>query len=466
MNDVASRPPPLCTDAPSATTQPQSESSTGATQPERKPRIVIVGGGFGGVSAARALRRSDAEVVLVDRRNHHIFQPLLYQVATAVLSPSDVAAPIRQLARKQKNLSVMLAEVTGLDLKSRSVTIRCDGIGTRIVLFDYLVLAPGMQASYFGHDEFAEHAPSLKTIADGEAIRAKILDAYEKAELTENPAERDRLLSFVLVGAGPTGVELAGSIAQLASVTLRSNFRQVDPTKTSVILLDGAKRILPSFAESLSRKAARRLERLGVTILTDAKVDKVDEQGVVVAGKRIDSETVLWTAGVAPSPILKLLETATDRAGRVCVTPFLSVPDHDSVFVVGDAAALAQNGRPLPGVAQVAIQEGRYVGRYINAQIRTGRAPSRPFRYFDKGNMAVVGKNFAILETRRLRLSGFTMWFVWAFIHLMFLPQVQNRVRVERQWLWSYLTGQRSSRLIPESRLLSRAPRWSLPGLV
>jgi NADH dehydrogenase len=300
MNDVPSRPPPLCTDAPSATTQPQSESSAGATQPERKPRIVIVGGGFGGVSAARALRRSDAEVVLIDRRNHHIFQPLLYQVATAVLSPSDVAAPIRQLARKQKNLSVMLAEVTGLDLKSRSVTIRCDGIGTRIVLFDYLVLAPGMQASYFGHDEFAEHAPSLKTIADGEAIRAKILDAYEKAELTENPAERDRLLSFVLVGAGPTGVELAGSIAQLASVTLRSNFRQVDPTKTSVILLDGAKRILPSFAESLSRKAARRLEQLGVTILTDAKVDKVDEQGVVVAGKRIDSETVLWTAGVAP----------------------------------------------------------------------------------------------------------------------------------------------------------------------
>ena len=235
-----------------------------------------------------------------------------------------------------------------------------------------------MQASYFGHDEFAEHAPSLKTIADGEAIRAKILDAYEKAELTENPAERDRLLSFVLVGAGPTGVELAGSIAQLASVTLRSNFRQVDPTKTSVILLDGAKRILPSFAESLSREAARRLEQLGVTILTDAKVDKVDEQGVVVAGKRIDSETVLWTAGVAPSPILKLLETATDRAGRVCVTPFLSVPDHDSVFVVGDAAALAQSGRPLPGVAQVAIQEGRYVGRSINAHPNQDRTRAQP----------------------------------------------------------------------------------------
>jgi NADH:ubiquinone reductase (H+-translocating) len=421
-------------------------------QPSRRKRVVIVGGGFGGVAAARTLRRSDAEVVLIDRRNHHIFQPLLYQVATAVLSPSDVAAPIRQLARKQKNLSVMLAEVTGLDLKSRSITIRCDGPGTRIVRFDYLILAPGMQASYFGHDEFAEHAPSLKTIADGEAIRAKILSAYEKAELTENRAERDRLLSFVLVGAGPTGVELAASIAQLASVTLRSNFRQVDPTKTSIVLLDGAKRILPSFAETLSRKAARRLERLGVTILTDAKVDKVDAQGVAVAGKRIDAATVLWTAGVAPAPILKLLEAATDRAGRVCVTPFLNVPDHSSVFVVGDAATFAQDGRPLPGVAQVAIQEGRYVGRAISTQIRTGRAPSRPFRYFDKGNMAVVGKNFAILETHGLRLSGFTMWFVWAFIHLMFLPQVQSRVRVEWQWLWSYLTGQRSSRLIPESR--------------
>ena len=459
MNDILSRPSPPHTDDSPPDVQRRSAAAGVAAHFGHKPRIVIVGGGFGGVAAARALRKSDAQVVLIDRRNHHIFQPLLYQVATAVLSPSEVAAPIRQLVRKQQNLSVMLAEITGLDLKSRSVTIRSDGTRTRIIPFDYLILAPGMQASYFGHDEFAEHAPSLKTIADGEGIRAKILGAYEKAELTEDPAERARLLTFVLVGAGPTGVELAASIAQLAAVTLRSNFREVDPTQTSVILLDGAERILPSFAESLSRKAARRLERLGVTILTDAKVDKVDEQGVVVAGKRIDSATVLWTAGVAPSPILKLLETATDRAGRVCVTPFLGVPDQDSVFVVGDAASLAQKGRPLPGVAQVAIQEGRYVGRLINAQIRTGRAPSRPFRYFDKGNMAVVGKNFAILETRRLRLSGFTMWIVWAFIHLMFLPQVQNRVRVERQWLWSYLTGQRSSRLIPESRLVTKEPR-------
>jgi NADH:quinone reductase (non-electrogenic) len=458
MNDILSRPSPPRADDTPPDAQRRSKVASVAADAERKPRIVIVGGGFGGVAAARALRKSDVEVVLIDRRNHHIFQPLLYQVATAVLSPSEVAAPIRQLARKQKNLSVMLAEVTGLDLKSRSVTIRGDGIGMRIVPFDYLILAPGMQASYFGHDEFAKHAPSLKTIADGEAIRAKILGAYERAELTEDPAERARLLTFVLVGAGPTGVELAASIAQMAKVTLRSNFHNIDPSKTTITLLDGARRILPSFAESLSREGARRLERLGVGILTDAKVDKVDERGVTVAGKQIDGATVLWTAGVAPSPILKLLGTATDRAGRVCVTPFLSVPDHDSVFVVGDAATIAQNGRPLPGVAQVAIQEGRYVGRFIHAQIKTGRVPGRPFRYFDKGNMAVIGKNFAILETHRIRLSGFTMWFVWAFIHLMFLPQVQNRLRVERQWLWSYLTGQRSSRLIPEHRYVSDVP--------
>jgi NADH dehydrogenase len=449
MSDIVSRSPSLGADDTPTDAQPRSEAAAVAAHPERKPRIVIIGGGFAGVAAARALRKSNAEVALIDRRNHHIFQPLLYQVATAVLSPSDVAAPIRQLARKQKNLSVMMAEVTGVDLKSRSLTIESDGVGTRIVPFDYLILAPGMQASYFGHDEFAEHAPSLKTIADGEAIRTKILRAFEMAELVEDPAERARLLTFVLVGAGPTGVELAASIAQGAAITLRSNFRNIDPSKTSITLLDGAKRILPSFAESLSRKAARRLERLGVRILTEALVEKVDQHGVIVAGRRIESATVLWTAGVAPAPILKLLNAKSDRAGRVCVTPFLSVPDHAEVFVVGDAAALTQDGRALPGVAQVAIQEGRYVGRYIGAQIKR-HTTTRPFRYFDKGNMAVVGKNFAVLETRRIRLSGVTTWFIWAFIHLMFLPQLQNRLRVETQWLWSYISGQRSSRLIPE----------------
>jgi NADH dehydrogenase len=436
----------------SSVAEARKEGPAAAARPDPKPRIVIIGGGFGGVAAARALRRCEAEIVLIDRRNHHIFQPLLYQVATAVLDPSDIAAPIRQLSRKQKNLSVMLAEITGIDLKSRTVDAHCVGLGARKVAFDYLIVAPGMQSSYFGHDEFAKYAPSLKTIADGEAIRAKILGAYELAELADDPAERSRLMTFVLVGAGPTGVELAASIAQMATVTLRSNFRRIDPAETSIILLDGAKRILPTFAESLARKAAKRLEHLGVKIVTDAKVEQVDEQGVIVAGKRIESATVLWTAGVAPSPILKMLDAETDRAGRIRVGPFMNVPDQSGVFVIGDAAAVSQGDRVLPGVAQVAIQEGRYVGRFISAQNKGGPAP-RSFRYFDKGNMAVVGKNFAVLESRRLRLSGFLTWLIWAFIHLMFLPQLQNRLRVETQWLWSYCTGQRSSRLIPEARL-------------
>ena len=412
-------------------------------------RIVIVGGGFAGVAAARALRRCNAEVILIDRRNHHIFQPLLYQVATAILAPSEVAAPIRQLARRQKNLSVMLAEVTGVDLRSRSVDADCPGVGVRKVSFDYLVIALGVQPSYFGHDEFAKYAPSLKTLTDAEAIRAKILGAYEFAESAEDPSERARRMTFVLVGAGPTGVELAASIAHMATITLRANFRRIDPAKTSILLFEGAPRILPSFAESLSKKVAKRLEKLGVKVVTGAKVERVDEQGVV-AGKRIESATVLWTAGVAPSPIVKMLGIQTDRAGRACVGPFLDHPNDSPIFVIGDLAAVTQDGRALPGVAQVAIQQGRYVGRLISAEIK-GRKTPRPFRYFDKGNMAVVGKHFAVLERGSIRLSGFMPWLVWVLIHVMFLPQLQNRLRVQTQWLWTYFTGQRSSRIIAEA---------------
>src|SRR5215469_12488917 len=341
-------------------------------------RIVIVGAGFAGVAAAEALRRCKAEVVLIDRRNHHIFQPLLYQVATAVLPPSTIAAPIRQLVRKQKNLSVMLAEVTGVDLDTRSLDIICPIVGTRKIAFDYLVLATGMRPSYFGHDEFAEHAPGLKTLRDAEAIRAKILGAYEAAEATDDGDERARQMTFVLVGAGPTGVELAASIALMASVTLRANFRRIDPAKTSILLIEGGQRILPSYAESLSKKAAERLERrLGVTVMTGTRVEHVDEQGVIVAGKRIESATVLWTAGVAPSPILSTLKVNTDHAGRICVGPFLNIPNKPEIFVVGDAAAATQGDRPLPGVAQVAIQQGRYVGRFISA-VLNGRPHPRP----------------------------------------------------------------------------------------
>jgi NADH dehydrogenase len=420
-----------------------------ATPAVRRKRIVIVGCGFAGIAAARALKRSDADIILIDRRNHHIFQPLLYQVATSVLAPSEIAAPIRQLAEKQKNVNVMLAEVTGIDLNSRSVDASCPVVGTRTIKFDYLIIATGMQLSYFGHDEFGKYAPGLKNLSDAEAIRAKILSAYELAETTDDENERARQMTFVLVGAGATGVELAASMAQLATVTLRRQFRRIDPAKSSIILIEGGNRILPTFAETLAKKAAKRLEKLGVKILTGVKVEKVDESGVVADGKRIPSATVLWTAGVAPSPILKLLGAKTDRAGRVSVGPFMNVQDVAGVFVVGDASSVVRDGRPVPGVAQAAIQQGRYVGRLISRDLK-GQSPKRPFQYFDKGSMAVVGKNFAILESDRLHMSGFLTWLVWVFLHLISLPQLQDRLRVQTEWFWAYFTGQRASRLIPE----------------
>jgi NADH:ubiquinone reductase (H+-translocating) len=424
--------------------------------PSEPKRIVIVGGGFAGLAAAHALRHADAEIVLIDRRNHHIFQPLLYQVATAVLSPAEIAAPIRQLEVKQRNLNVLLAEVTSVDLASRTVDASLPGAGVRKVSFDYLVVATGMRPSYFGHDDFARYAPGLKSLNDAETIRAKILGAFELAEATEDESERARQMTFVLVGAGATGVELAASLAEMVTVTLRRNFRRIDPAKSTIILLDGAKRVLPTFAEYLSRKVSKRLKKLGVQVLTDVRVETVDAQGVVAGGRRIPSATVLWTAGVAASPIPKMLGTKTDRVGRALVGPALNIVEAPGVFVVGDAALIMQNGHPVPGVAQAAIQEGRYVGRLIAKELK-GRKVKRPFRYFDKGSMAVVGKNYAVLERGWLRTSGFLTWLVWALVHVLSLPQLQNRLRVQRQWVWSYLTGQRSSRLIAE------APRVSEP---
>jgi NADH dehydrogenase len=416
----------------------------------RRKRVVIVGAGFAGIAAARALKRSDVDIVLIDRRNHHIFQPLLYQVATAVLAPSEIAAPIRQLAKKQKNVSVVLAEVTGVDVTARSIDASCPGADIHKIGFDYLIIATGMRPSYFGHDEFAQYAPGLKNLSDAESIRTKILSAYELAEAADSDAERSRQMTFVLVGAGPTGVELAASMAQLDAVTLRGQFRRIDPAKSSIVLIEGGTRILPTFAESLAKKAGARLEKLGVRIMTAARVEKVDEIGVIANGKRIPSATVLWTAGLMASPLAKLLGAKTDRVGRVLVGPYMNVLEAVGVFVVGDASSVMRaNGQPVPGVAQAAIQQGRYVGRLI-AQKLKGREPKRPFGYFDKGNMAVVGKNFAILESGRLRMTGFVTWLVWVFLHLMSLPQLQNRLRVQNQWLWSYYTGQRSSRLIPE----------------
>jgi NADH dehydrogenase len=432
-----------------AETRPDEATAVVETHRPARKRVVIIGGGFAGIAAAHALRHADAEVFLIDRRNHHLFQPLLYQVATAVLSPAEIAAPIRQLEARQRNVTVVLADVTGVDVASRTIEASAPGVGVRKIAFDYLVVATGMRPSYFGHDEFARHAPGLKNLNDAETIRGKILGAFELAATTDDEAERARQMTFVLVGAGPSGVELAASLAQMVKITLRGNFHRIDPAKSTIILLDASKRVLPTFAESLSRRVTKHLTKLGVKVMTGLKVETVDEQGVVAGGNRIPSATVLWTAGVAASPVPKMLGSKTDRAGRALVDPFLKVVDAPGVFVVGDAASLMQNGHPVPGVAQAAIQEGRYVGRLIAKELK-GRKVRRPFSYFDKGNMAVVGKNYAVLERGWLRTGGFLTWLVWAFVHILSLPQLQNRLRVQHQWFWSYFTGQRSSRLIPE----------------
>jgi NADH:ubiquinone reductase (H+-translocating) len=417
---------------------------------EKRKRVVIAGGGFAGAAAVHALRHADADVLLIDRRNHHIFQPLLYQVATATLSPSDIATPLRQLEAKQRNLTVLLGEVTGVNLQDHSIDATLSGGNASKIQFDFLVVATGASSSYFGHDDFAANAPALKTLTDAQQIRGKILSAFETAEATSDAEERARQMTFVLVGGGPTGVELAASLARMAKKTLQGNFRSIDPAKVRIILIDGAKRILPTFGESISQRVTQRLEKLGVEVLADSPVEAVDASGVVTKGNKIPSAMVLWTAGVAASPLAKALGGETDRAGRAMVDPFLKLAGEPSVFIAGDAATVNQDGHPVPGVAQVAIQEGRYVGRLIASALK-GKEPAKPFRYFDKGNMAVVGKNFAVLERGGLRTSGFLTWIVWAFVHILTLPQMHNRLRVQREWLWSYFTGARGSRLIDEA---------------
>src|SRR5438105_1908096 len=415
--------------------------------PEHVPRVVIVGGGFGGLAAAKALGRAPVRTLLVDRNNHHLFQPLLYQVATSVLTPAQIGSPIRGILRKQRNTTVILGEVTGVDKDRRCIFVDSADRQGVSVPYDVLVLATGVRHSYFGHDEFARFAPGLKSLADAVAIRNRILRAFEQAEAEEDPSRHRDLLTFVLVGAGPTGVEMAGAIAVLVRSTLRAEFRRIDPTSARIVLVDMGNRVLATFSEKLSAAAKHRLEALGVEVRLGHGVDQIDADGGMVAGERIASKTVIWTAGVAPSPAAKWLKAATDRAGRVRVEPDLTVPAHPEIFVIGDTASLEQDGRPLPGVAQVAMQQGRYAGTLIHRRIG-GQPKPRPFRYFDKGNMAVVGKGFAVLESGRLGLSGFLAWMAWAAVHLEFLAQSSLRVRGFVQWVWTYLTGQRGSRLI------------------
>jgi NADH:ubiquinone reductase (H+-translocating) len=415
--------------------------------PERVPRVVIVGGGFGGLATAKALKNTPAQIVLIDRSNHHLFQPLLYQVATSVLAPGQIGSPIRNVLRKQQNTTVILGEVTGVDKDKKCVLVNdADRAGVPIG-YDFLVLATGVTHSYFGRNEFEKFAPGLKSLADAVAIRNKILQAFEQAEAEEDPSRHGDLLTFVLVGAGPTGVEMAGAIAVLVRNTLKSEFRRINPASARIILLDMAPRVLGPFSEELAEAAKERLESLGVEVRLGHGVDQIDAGGVLVDGARIASKTVIWTAGVAPSPAGKWLNVGTDRAGRVRIQQDLSVLGQPEIFVIGDTASLDQDGKPLPGVAQVAIQEGRYAGNLIHRSI-TGKSAPAPFRYFDKGNMAVVGKGFAVLQSGKVHMSGFLAWLAWAGVHLQFLAQSSLRVSVFLQWVWTYLTGQRGSRLI------------------
>lgn len=420
--------------------------------PSKKiPRVVIVGGGFGGLAAAQALRKAPVEVFLVDRTNHHLFQPLLYQVATATLGPAEIATPIRQLLSTQKNITVAFAEVTGVDPVNRKILVDYLDRKDQPFDFDYLILATGSSHNYFGHGEFAKFAPGLKNLPNATFIRDRILRAFEMAEIEDDPREHQDLLTFVLVGAGPTGVELAGAIAELRQFTLASNFRRVDPSTARIILVQSGPRILPTFHEDLAKAAQARLEKLGVEVRLGGRVTGVDAAGVDVDGQRIASHTVIWTAGVTPSPAGQWLGVPTDKSGRVEVAADCGVPGLPGIFVIGDTAAFEENGKPLPGVAQVALQQGKYVGSVIRAQLAGKEAPPA-FRYFDKGSMAVVGRNFAVLEIGKFRCSGFLAWAAWALIHLLFIAAAGNRLRVMAQWVWSYITLQGGSRLILGTR--------------
>jgi NADH:ubiquinone reductase (H+-translocating) len=406
------------------------------------PRVVILGGGFGGLRAAKALRHAKVEITLIDRRNHHLFQPLLYQVATAALNPSDIATPIRRILRRQRNAEVILGEATAIDVPDKRVLLR-DGA----VPYDFLVIATGATHAYFGHPEWEKDAPGLKTLEDAIDIRRRVLLAYEAAEREDDPARREEWLTFAVVGGGPTGVELAGALAEIARHVLAEDFRRIDPRTARVVLLEAGPRILPAYAPELSEKAAARLRRMGCEVLVGTAVTAVDAEGVVAGGRRIRSRCVLWAAGVLPSPIARSLGVPLDRVGRVRVQPDLSIPGAPEVFVIGDLAAVEdEKGNLVPGLAQPAIQGGRHVARQI---LRTLRGEARePFHYVDKGTLATIGRNAAVAQIGRLRTEGFFAWLLWLLVHIVMLIGFRNRVLVLAQWGWTYLRYERGARLI------------------
>ncbi len=436
------------------------------------PHVVVIGGGFGGLCAARALGRAPVRVTLIDRRNHHLFQPLLYQVATGGLSPANIAAPLRALVRNQQNTRVLLQEVTGFDAHRRVVLLRdrlAEGQepgseSSTELTYDYLIVATGAGQSYFGNDHWRRHAPGLKTLADATQIRRGVLMAFELAEQERDPEKIKQLLSFVVVGAGPTGVELAGALAEVARRTLAGEFRQVDPTHARVLLIEGADRVLPPFPPKLSAKAQAGLEKLGVEVRCNTLVSAIEDQTLELRptdadpaepGETLCAANILWAAGVQASPLGRLLaevsNAETDRAGRIAVEADCSLAGRPEIFVIGDLASYRHGlERPLPGLAPVAMQQGRYVARLLKSRTSGNTSKPKPFHYVDKGNMAVIGRRMAVVDIHGLGFAGGFAWLTWLFVHLMYLAEFQNRVLVLVQWGWSYFTRNRSARLITE----------------
>jgi NADH:ubiquinone reductase (H+-translocating) len=424
-----------------------SRSAKGGRFPATRERVVIVGAGFAGLAAAKALAKAPVDVTVIDRRNYHLFQPLLYQVATAGLSPAEIATPIRSILRHQRNTRVLLGRVGAVDKRARTVEVE-----GRHVPFDILVVATGARHGYFGHNDWEEVAPGLKKIDDATRLRHRILLAFEEAESTDDPQERQRLLNFVIIGGGPTGVELAGAIAELAKVALAKDFRQIDPRSSRVILVESGNRILATFPESLSAFARSALERLGVEVLLGHPATECDRAGVVVDGHRIEARTIVWAAGVAASPAAKWLGAEKDHAERVIVGHDLTLPGHPEIFVLGDtAAAPGPNGKPLPGVGPVAKQQGAHVGRLIAARA-AGKASPPPFRYRNYGNLATIGRKVAVADFGRIRLGGRLAWLLWGGIHVLLLIGFRNRIAVILDWLWAYVTFQRGARLITSEK--------------
>lgn len=404
--------------------------------------VVVIGGGFGGLAVARHLEKADVQVTLLDRRNHHVFQPLLYQVATAALNPGDIAYPIRAALRHQKNARVLLADVVGINPAARSIEL-VNGAMT----YDYLVVATGVTHSYFGHDDWAQVAPGLKSVEDAIAIRRRILLAYEAAERESDPEKQAEWMTFVVIGAGPTGVELAGALAEIGRRTIARDFRGIDPTQVRVLLVEGLDRVLPPYPEALSSKAQRQLEKLGVEVLTGKRVTAIDADGITCSdAERIAARTVLWAAGVAASPLASSLGVPLDRAGRVVVEPNLTIPGHPEIFVIGDLMAVESDGNPVPGIAPAALQAGRHTAENIKRLVAGGQ--TRPFVYRDKGTLATIGRSAAVADFGRLQFSGWFAWIFWWMVHIYFLIGFRNRLLVMFSWIWSYLTFQRGARLI------------------